>query len=182
MITPFDATLMGIGQGPVTWSPLHAANAYATIARSGDWLPPRLVMGGEAPAPSGRDLHLDTRAVTAALAGLDYAVNNAGGSGNHMTTDEDGGLEPIFNLEGVRLWGKTGTAEAPDLMVDDDGDGPGRPRAARVGDHSWFVVRGGKDRPRYAVSVVIEYGGSGAKVSGPIVNQILHALRAEGYL
>ena len=40
----------------------------------------------------------------------------------------------------------------------------------------------GRDRPRYAIAVVIDYGGSGGKVSGPIANQIIHALIAEGYL
>jgi hypothetical protein len=32
-LTISDARLMGIGQGPVTWTPMHAANTYATIAR-----------------------------------------------------------------------------------------------------------------------------------------------------
>lgn len=179
-ITQFDATLMGIGQGPVTWSPLHAANAYATLARGGDWISPHVVQG-EAPGPA-RNLNLDASAVDAALKGLDYVVNNHDGSGHHMVSDNESGQEPIFNTHGVRIWGKTGTAEAPDLTVDDDGDGPQRPRAVRVGDHSWFVVLTGTDRPRYAISVIIEYGGSGAKVSGPIANQIVHALQAEGYL
>ncbi len=29
---------------------------------------------------------------------------------------------------------------------------------------------------------MIDFGGSGGKVSGPIANQIVHALIAEGYL
>jgi penicillin-binding protein 2 len=37
-------------------------------------------------------------------------------------------------------------------------------------------------RPRYAISVMMEYAGSGGKVSGPIVNQIIAALKGEGYL
>lgn len=179
-ITLFDATLMGIGQGPVTWSPLHAANAYATLARSGDWIQPTLVRGGT--TPEVRSLNLDPASVNLALQGLSYAINESSGSAHHMQIDTSGATEPIFNADGVRIWGKTGTAEAPDLMVDDDGEGPLRPRAARVGDHSWFVVLAGTDRPKYAVSVIIEYGGSGAKVSGPIANQIVHALQDEGYL
>ena len=55
-------------------------------------------------------------------------------------------------------------------------------RPSSVGDHSWFVVLAGTDRPKYAISVIIEYGGSGAKVSGPIANQVVHALQDEGYL
>jgi hypothetical protein len=35
---------------------------------------------------------------------------------------------------------------------------------------------------KYAIAVVMDYAGSGGKVSGPICNQIIHALIAEGYL
>jgi cell division protein FtsI/penicillin-binding protein 2 len=62
---------------------------------------------------------------------------------------------------------------------------PAGTRALRWGDHSWFVVLVGtkaENRPRYAIAVMMEYSGSGGKVSGPIVNQIIHALIAEGYL
>ena len=54
----------------------------------------------------------------------------------------------------------------------------------REGDHSWFVILVGEEgrRPEYAVSVVMEYAGSGGRVSGPIANQIVRALKAEGYL
>jgi cell division protein FtsI/penicillin-binding protein 2 len=40
----------------------------------------------------------------------------------------------------------------------------------------------GRGRPQFAISVVVDFGGSGGKVSGPIANQIIHALIAEGYL
>jgi cell division protein FtsI/penicillin-binding protein 2 len=54
----------------------------------------------------------------------------------------------------------------------------------RNGDHSWFVVLVGSSggQPRYAIGVMMEYAGSGGKVSGPIANQVIHALIAEGYL
>src|SRR5262249_21521286 len=58
-------------------------------------------------------------------------------------------------------------------------------RVLRWGDHSWFVVlvgHGSDHRPLYAISVMMESAGSGGKVSGPIVNQIIRALMAEGYL
>ena len=70
------------------------------------------------------------------------------------------------------------------LLIDPDGDGPMTASLARSGDHSWFVVLVGPagQGPKYAIAVVMEYAGSGGKVSGPICNQIIHALRAEGYL
>jgi len=46
------------------------------------------------------------------------------------------------------------------------------------------VVMAGEEGgpPRYAIAVVMDYAGSGGRVSGPIVNQIIKALVDEGYL
>jgi len=55
----------------------------------------------------------------------------------------------------------------------------------RSGNHSWFVAhvqRPGEQRAAYVIAVMVEYGGSGGRVSGPVCNQVLHALKAEGYL
>lgn len=180
-----DAIQMGIGQGPVAWTPLHAADAYATLARAGVRLMPRLVEG--APRPEPQELGLDADAVSAAMDGLRRSVGEEFGTGHHLSiqvTPERTERENIFNAKGIRVWGKTGTADASPLVVDPDGEGPLKPRVVRDGDHSWFVVLAGHEgeRPRYVISVVIDYGGSGGKVSGPIANQIIHALIAEGYL
>lgn len=176
----WDAILMGIGQGPVDWTPMHAADALATVARFGVRIPPTVVRGSQRP-PRPESLELDPEAVQAVLAGLDRAVNDPMGSGQHIRFPS--GDEPIFNCPGVRVWGKTGTAQAPSLFGEDpDGDGPAGPPLLRSGDHSWFVVLAGNDRPRYAIAVLMEYAGSGGKVSGPIANQIIHALADEGYL
>lgn len=183
-LTMGEAIQMGIGQGPVTWTPLHAADAYATIARSGVRVAPRIIADSARGAPV--DLGLPAWAVQSALEGLAGSVGDDLGTGNHLSID--GVHDPIFNVPGVRVIGKTGTAAAPDLKfgasAEDDGIGPGPNDVVRSGDHSWFVVLVGKpnERPRYVISVVMEYAGSGGKVSGPIVNQIIQALKDEGYL
>ncbi len=175
-----DAIQMGIGQGPISWTPLHAADAFATIGRAGIRVRPRLIIDG---APPERvDLRLDPAAVAAALDGLSGSVNRPNGTGNHLTIG--GAREPIFNVPGVSVWGKTGTADAPPLLHDPDGrEGPQPSRVIRDGDHSWFVVLVGPEggRPKYSIAVLMEYAGSGGRVSGPIANQIIHALKAEGY-
>ncbi|MBL8876475.1 MAG: hypothetical protein JNM86_11825 [Phycisphaerae bacterium] len=183
-LTMGEAIQMGIGQGPVTWTPLHAADAYATLARSGVRVTPRIL--ADAPRAQPVELDLPSWAVEEAMVGLAASANDDLGTGNHLTID--GVHDPIFNIPGVRVLGKTGTAAAPDLKfgasADDDGIGPGPNDIVRSGDHSWFVVLVGKpnERPKYVISVVMEYAGSGGKVSGPIVNQIIQALRDEGYL
>jgi penicillin-binding protein 2 len=80
--------------------------------------------------------------------------------------------------------GKTGTAQAPPLVWDEDGDGR-RERSIRGLDHAWFVgLAGDRDdeAPRYAVAVLVEYGGSGGKTAGPVAEQVVQALLDEGYL
>ncbi len=175
-----DAVQMGIGQGPIAWTPLHAADALATLARGGVRIKPRVL---KSEPPTRTDLGLDRAAVEAALEGLSLSVNDSRGTGHHLTL-APGVTEPIFNVPGVHVWGKTGTADAPKLEDDPDGPGGEKGRTIRDGDHSWFVVLVGPEggKPKYAIAVLMEYAGSGGKVSGPICNQIIRALVTEGYL
>ncbi|MFW5653621.1 MAG: penicillin-binding transpeptidase domain-containing protein, partial [Planctomycetota bacterium] len=115
--TRSNAVQMGIGQGELAWTPLHAAAAYAALARGGYFIEPALVRND--PRPDGRQrrwsLNADDVAVTNALRGLWEVVNNQQyGGARHIDTDptDDGrDYEPIFNLEDVVVWGKTGTAQ-----------------------------------------------------------------------
>lgn len=182
-LTRQDAILLGIGQGPITWTPLHAADSYATIARGGYRIMPRLVTDGGAP-PRAVDLKIPPRAIRSTMEGLRKAANDPQfGTGYHFAV-EDGTRDRIFNAPGVTVWGKTGTADASPVMWDPDGDGPLESVVMRNGDHSWYVILVGDEGgpPKYAVAVVVDYGGSGGRVSGPIANQIVHALIEEGYL
>ena len=181
-LAEFDATLMGIGQGPVSWTPLHAASAYATLARMGVYIKPRVVDDGR--APEIRETSFDRRGIDLALQGLDGVVNDTAMGTAHALTI-DGKRERIFNAPGVHVWGKTGTATAPPLIPSNAPlDPSGKEIPAREGDHAWVTVLVGREgeRPRYAISVIMEYAGSGGRVSGPLANQIIHALIAEGYL
>jgi len=180
---------MGIGQGiGVTWTPLVAANAYATLARGGLIRDATLVLDDPRGSRARRreDLDLDPGAVAAALEGLRGALR-PGGTGHHITYSP-GDTEAIFNAVGVTLWGKTGTAQAPPLRIDDtNGDGAINSKDEGITglDHAWFVGLVGPNdtrRPMFVIAVMVEYGGSGGRVAGPIANQIVHALQEEGYL
>ncbi|HED54027.1 MAG TPA: hypothetical protein ENJ00_07475 [Phycisphaerales bacterium] len=170
-ITTDEAILMGIGQGPVAWTPVHAAASYATLARGGVRLKPTLLADAPMPEPIG--LGFDPAIVDEALEGLSEVVNDSDGTANHITYG-DGERFDLFDVPGITVWGKTGTATAPPLVIDD--------KVVRRGDHSWFVLLCGRGRPQYAIAVMTEYGGSGGRVSGPIANQIIRALVDEGYL
>jgi len=181
-----DAIFMAIGQGPVRWTLLQTASCYASIARGGYLISPTLLMAGHHKKQRvSVDLGLDPRGIDLVMHGLEDAVIRRYGTAHGI-----GGLdhEPVFNIDGVRLFGKSGTAQGVPHWVDRNGDGRftrGVDRVIRRGDHAWMVClvqRYGSTRPDYVVAVVVEYGGSGGSVAGPIANQILHALRDEGYL
>jgi len=156
----------------------------ATLVGSG----PRLARpGGAVPGRAQRpDLGLDRATVVALLEGLRRSVSD-GGTGHHITYDS-GEREPIFNAEGVVVWGKTGTAQAPAMRLEDtDGDGAVGAGDEEISglDHAWFVGLVGPadtDAPMFAIAVIVEYGGSGGRVAGPIANQVIRALQHEGYL
>ena len=180
-----DAILMGIGQGPITWSPLQAAAAYATLTRGGRRLGPTVVQPqARKTKRQPKQLNLDPAAVGRAMNGLYRVVNGDHGTGRRLHLDSP---EPIFDHDHLRVYGKSGTADAGDRWIDKNlnqqvDDGEVIPDA---GDHAWFMAlpQGPEDdRPQYAVAVVVEYGGSGSQVAGPIANQIIHALIGADYL
>jgi cell division protein FtsI/penicillin-binding protein 2 len=196
-LTSTDAALMGIGQGPIAWSPLQAADAFATLARGGVRLGPTLVREGD---PPREDIGLDPSSIERALEGLWLSVNDPRlGTGNHTTIA--GQRVEYFNAPGVSVWGKTGTAQAVATLTKELRIAPGGEVVEEGADeppgtssvfqpvttrytHAWFVglVAPEGEKPRYAISVMMEFAGSGGRVSAPIANQIVHALQAEGYL
>jgi len=188
--TKFNETVMGIGQGPITWTPLQAANAYATLARGGVIRDATLIIDDpRGTRPKRRDdLNLNPRLVATAIEGLRQSVEENYGTGHHIKIEGEENPEVILNSDSVTTWAKTGTATAPPLRTVDlnnDGeingkDGPG----IKDLDHSWFVGLVGPrhGKPLYAIAVIVEYGGSGGRTAGPIANQIIRALQTEGYL
>jgi penicillin-binding protein 2 len=171
-----NAILMAIGQGPIRWTPLQASAVYATIARQGSASHPTFVARGDSPVQADQVWRIDPRAAAMALDGLYRAANEPGGTVHHLSLID--GKPAIFDMPGVRIYAKSGTADSGRNWTDSQG-------TVRDRDHAWticLVQRDGSDAPDFVVVVVVEDGGSGGAVAGPIVNQILHEMRMEGYL
>ena len=178
----FESVMMGIGQGRTTWTPLQAANAYATLAREGRRVPPTVVRGyRSANVQQGRPM--SPRLVNTIIAGLEDVIGQPYGTGHHLLLES--GREPIFRVKGARIAAKTGTAQAPPWRRDLDGDGAIEKGERVTGlEHSWVVgLVGNEDGPwRYAFAVLVEYGGSGGRVAGPIADQVIRVLQDESYV
>ena len=73
--------------------------------------------------------------------------------------------------------GKTGTSHVKRITEDErelDLDISQIPYKNR--DHAWFIAFGPYENPRYAMSVLVEHGGSGSKAAAPIAQKLMRAV------
>jgi penicillin-binding protein 2 len=67
--------------------------------------------------------------------------------------------------------GKTGTAQVRAIPQGHNFDPSSIPKEHH--DHAWFVAFAPLDRPRIAVSVIVENGGNGSKTAAPIAKKVM---------
>lgn len=152
--TQSDTLNAAIGQGYVLVSPFQLALSAARIA-SGRVVEPALLHAAPrnfAPLPFPQE-HL-----AIVRAGMDEVVNGHGTAGASK-----------LPLEGIRMGGKTGTAQVRRIMDRNRGQGG----EWKYRDHGLFVCFAPVDNPRYAASVVIEHGMGGARAAAPVAKDVL---------
>ena len=164
-----ETLITGIGQGYVLATPLQLAVMTARIA-SGRAVVPHLVMedrDGAAPPPKPRFPAIEVRnsALKTVRRGMDAVANNKRGSAyRYAIRDSD-----------FALAGKTGTSQVVKISKSERGTGvlKNHQRPWHERDHALFVAYAPVDKPRYAISVVVEHGGAGSSVAAPIARDIL---------
>jgi penicillin-binding protein 2 len=162
---PGETVSAAIGQGYNLYTPIQLAVSYAAIA-SGQLVQPRLVLRVESgegvetlpPSPSTpvavkpEFLELVRRGMTAVV-------------------EEPGGTGARARVPGVKVAGKTGTAQVVQLQHTEgmrESDIPIRYR-----DHAWFGAFAPADAPEIAVGVFVEHGLHGSSGAGPVAQRIL---------
>lgn len=152
--TQADTLNAAIGQGYVLVSPFQLALSSARIA-SGHELVPALLTGQRAAA---RQLDFPEEHLAIVRAGMDEVVNGHGTAGASR-----------LRLDGIRMGGKTGTAQVRRIMDRNRGQGGDW----KYRDHGLFICFAPVDNPRYAASVVIEHGMGGARAAAPVAKDVL---------
>lgn len=162
-----DTINSSIGQGYVLASPLHLAVMASRIA-SGRKVVPRLVRardGVEVPVPTPEPLGLEEAWLAHVRRGMIDVVN-----GSHGTA---AGAKVV--MAEWKMAGKTGTAQVRNISAAERARGvvsnSQLPWERR--DHALFVCFAPVDNPKYAVSMIVEHGGGGSAVAGPIARDIL---------
>lgn len=158
----------GIGQGFLTATPLQLAVMTGRIATGNSALSPKIFrIGPEVTAMSaGAEKYYFEPILARIRASLVGVTTEPGG-----TALSAGDL----GVDGVRLAGKTGTAQVRRISeaehesgVIDNADLPREQR-----DHALFISYAPIESPRYVCSVIVEHGGGGSAVAAPIARDVL---------
>jgi len=151
---PGDTISVGIGQGPVTATPVQLARMIAAVASGGRLIPPHLLKDDTNVKVGYFPISDDTvQQITDALWGV---VN-----------EPDGTTSETVKLQNVDFAGKTGTAQTESFALQ-----------ARLGKHikenGWFIGIAPRRNPEIVVAALVQGAGWGSAVA-PIVRDVVKA-------
>ncbi len=170
---PGDTLNTGIGQGDVLVTPLQLGVISATLANRGRRIEPRLVGRLEHSANGGSDKAVTTlvgaelgtvvakpRNFDAIIDAMEAVVGHPRGTAHNSAGKN----------VGYTMAGKTGTAQVVAI-----------PQGARYDasklndfqkDHALFVAFAPVEKPKIAIAVIVENGGSGSSAAAPVARKV----------
>jgi penicillin-binding protein 2 len=163
--TTGDTYNLSIGQGFLTVSPLQMLNAFNVIANGGSLYRPTVVLAvtdyeGTTTQSFERDLirnvGVDPEYISLITQGMEGAVTY--------------GTAPNAAIEGIRMAGKTGTAQYCDNIAQETGIcGAGLLQPT----HAWFAAFAPVENPEISIIVFLYNGGEGTTAAAPVARDIL---------
>jgi penicillin-binding protein 2 len=164
-----DTANICIGQGPQAETPIQMAVLASALANGGKVLWPRLVDRIETTDP--------TAGTPPVISPGSRVRDDLGVKPDHMRILRDAMLADVEDadgtgraaaVEGMRICGKTGTAQVKNEQSE------------TVGETTWFLSFAPYEEPHYAVVVMVEMParhGSGGGTCGPVAKQIYTTIR-----
>ncbi len=151
---PGNTAHMSIGQGYVLTTPLQMACFAASVARGETLTKPTLIHDPRRLMQRTEPIGLTREQYAALIEGME-GCTLPGGTAERLSTD------PLLRLPGVRVAGKTGTAQVPGKL-----------------NVAWFICFAPVERPEIAIAVMVEgdtpnetFGGG--KYAVPVASAIL---------
>lgn len=139
-----------IGQGDVLATPLHMALITSAIANNGEIPMPQLV--AKITNAQGQDIwNMQPENLMSVM-----TPENAAFLQQAMTGVVERGTGTSAQISGVKVAGKTGSAENPHGQA-----------------HAWFIGFAPAEQPKYAIAVIVENAGFGGREAAPIAQQML---------
>jgi len=156
-----ETLISGIGQGFVLTNPFQLAVMTSIIASNGKMIEPTIIKTDgnsfQTNEKYSREIHIIKKAM--------FKVVN-----------ENKGTAFKSRLEDIKFAGKTGTSQVRRISLSEreSDDFREKEQEWKDRDHALFVGYIPHDDPKFAISVIIEHGGSGASTAAPIAKQVFN--------
>ncbi len=167
---PGETVITGIGQGFILATPLQLAHFTATLAMRGLRLKPQLLMRTESSIkslPGGEAANLPTYVKPVnpenwekVIAAMEAVAHGARGTARRA-----------FAGLSYRAAGKSGTSQVFTVGQNEKYDA--KKLKKELLDHALFIAFAPADKPRIAVAVVVENGGSGSRTAAPVARKVM---------
>lgn len=152
-----DTYHVSIGQGATLVTPLQIAMYVGALLNGGDLLKPQIL----------EDAPREVTARIPAKPGTIKFVLDA------MRKTASVGTARVVGRTDADMGGKTGTAQVVKLkMTADDRRVRTADMEYRQRDHAWIATWGIKNGKSYVVVVMVEHGGGGSSVAGPVAKRV----------
>ena len=175
---PGETLITGIGQGFTLTTPLQLATATSSLALRGQRFAPRVARAEIDPETGGRYALEPARLPPVSIA-----------HHSHWATVIQGMVDVVHSPRGTarrvgddapyRIAGKTGTAQVFSIGQEEKYEADAIDKNLR--DHALFIAFAPIEKPRIAVAVLVENGGSGSSAAAPIARKVMdHYLLSHG--
>jgi len=159
-----ETVITGIGQGYIQTTPIQLCLMTAQIANGGHKIYPKLILGNnDIKDDKFMPIVKEKRNIKIIQEAMFSSTNEIRGTSYRSRIDD-----PKYQFAG-----KTGTAQVKKITAKDrelDLDTLEIPYEER--DHALYIAFGPYKSPRYAVSILVEHGGSGSSVAAPIAKKL----------
>lgn len=173
---PGDSVNVGIGQGDLLVTPLQLATVAATLANRGRVVRPRMLLASDRPmpefdpppplppveGPSPDDWERMVDAMEAVVHRGNQGYRQNGTAWYYIGQDIS-----------YRMAGKSGTAQVVEILQGQEYDEEELDEYQRK--HAWFMAFAPADDPVIALAVLVENGGGGSSVAGPVAREVIDA-------
>lgn len=161
-----ETMITGIGQGYIQTTPLQLCLMTAQIANGGYKIQPKIIVDNEKQnlvSESFEPLFKDQKNIKLIQETMFSSVNEVRGTSYSSRISD-----PKYQFAG-----KTGTAQVKRITKSDrelDLDTAEIPYEER--DHALYIAFGPYKSPQYAMSIIVEHGGSGSSAAAPIAKEL----------
>ena len=160
-----ETLITSIGQGFLLCTPIQLVTMMARLVNGGQAVIPQLSNNPASKSARFEAMQLNPQHLSVVIKGMDRVINGELGTARKVYRQKDMHL----------LGGKSGSVQVKRISRLErlKGKVKNEDRPWKDRDHAMFVAFAPLNAPKYATAVVVEHGGGGSSMAGPIARDVL---------